>query len=312
MPATRIGIVAYAQAQEAAVLGLRDLLDAASLLRRQEVPDAEAVEVVVLRTPDWSGRFDAVIVPPSLGGVPPEGSPMVPALRAAHADGAVLCSVCVGAFVLGETGLLDGREVTTHWALADDLQARHPRCRVDRDRLLIDQVDILTAGGVMAWVDLGLSLVARYLSPATALQTARFLLVDPGGREQRYYVPFHPPMAHGDAAVLRAQRWLHTRVAKPVSVDEAAEVAALSRRTFQRRFRARTGFGFSEYVQRLRVSTACGRLESTAETVEQVAWAVGYEDAGALRRAFQRVLGLTPGEYRRRFQLRATPSAEAS
>ena len=302
MPKT-VALVAYAGSQRASVLGLHDLLTMAAGLHPTMALEARIVEV---DAPWPEEPLAAVVLPPSLGGPPDpaEGVRLRPHLQRARDGGSVLCSVCVGAFVLAEAGFLDGRTATTHWALAGDLAKAYPRVRVAAERMLVDEVDVITAGGVMAWIDLGLRLVARLLSPATALATARHLLVDPGEREQRTYVPFHPPTAHGDAPILDVQHWLHVRVGRPVSVDEAAARAGLPRRTFQRRFQRRTGVTFSDYTQRVRVARACELLEQSDHTVESIAWTVGYEDAGALRRACHKVLGLTPGEYRRRFRVR--------
>jgi transcriptional regulator GlxA family with amidase domain len=172
---------------------------------------------------------------------------------------------------------------------------------VDENRMTVEDGNLITAGGVLAWTDLGLKLVDRYLGPTIMIETARFMLVDPPGREQRNYSNFAPKLHHGDAAILKVQHWLQSHVSNTPSVKETAQLSGLEERTFLRRFRKATGLKPSEYCQRLRVGKAREMLEFTNKTIEQIAWAIGYEDPGSFRKVFQRVVGLSPGEYRRRF-----------
>jgi transcriptional regulator GlxA family with amidase domain len=169
-------------------------------------------------------------------------------------------------------------------------------------QLVVDDNDIVTAGGVLAWADMGLSLVERLLGPTVMFTTARFMNMDPRGREQRFYSPFSPRLQHGDKTVLAIQHWLQAHVSSDCSVAELAERAGLGARTFLRRFVKATGMKPSEYHLRLRIARSRERLEFTRDTVEQIAVACGYEDPSGFRRIFKRVVGLSPGEYRRRFQ----------
>jgi len=297
--AKRVGIVAYRGAQAAAVLGLRDLLEAASRLHRSE----PRLEVVVVDSPPKTAPFTVVVLPPSLSELPPEPDRrLVRWLRAEHARGSILASVCAGAFVLGATGLLDERPATTHWGLGEAFAARHPRVRLELDRLVLDDGDIITAGGLMAWTDLGLRLVDRLLGPTTTLATARHFLLDPGGREQSFYSVFSPLLTHGDDAVLAVQRWLQRRSAEPIDVRRMARVAKLGERTFFRRFHEATGHRPAEYLTWLRVGRAREMLERSACSVEEIAEEVGYRDVGAFRKTFRRRVGLSAAEYRRRFR----------
>jgi transcriptional regulator GlxA family with amidase domain len=172
---------------------------------------------------------------------------------------------------------------------------------MEPDKMVIEDGDIITAGGLMAWTDLGMRIVDRLLGPTVMIETGKFLLVDPAGREQRHYSSFAPRLTHGDEAILKVQHWVQGRAERPLSVPEMAGQAGLEERTFLRRFKAATGMKPVEYVQNLRVGKARELLEFTRRSVDQIAWAVGYEDATAFRRVFHRILGLTPGEYRTRF-----------
>jgi transcriptional regulator GlxA family with amidase domain len=160
---------------------------------------------------------------------------------------------------------------------------------------------------VLAWVDLGLTLVERLLGRTVMISTARFMLVDPPGREQRFYDEFAPPLQHGDKAVLSVQHWLQADASANSTVEALAERAGLGARTFLRRFVKATGMKPSEYQQRLRIARSRELLEFTRDTVDQVAEAAGYEDASGFRRTFKRVIGLSPAEYRRRYQRRGNP-----
>ncbi|BDU71902.1 GlxA family transcriptional regulator [Mesoterricola silvestris] len=298
--AIRIGILEYPGAQASAVLGLRDLLDQAARLHRQR--GGEGLDTRVLQgLGEPEAPLAALILPPALGGEPAEDPLRQAWLLARHGEGTLLCSVCMGGMVLAETGLLDGRPATTHWGLRERFAQRFPRVRLDTDRILIDDGDLLTAGGLMAWVDLGLKLVNRFLGPEAMLATARQLLVDPGGREQRFYSTFAPVLTHGDPAVLAVQAWLQIHFGEKVDAPAMAAAARLGERTFLRRFRRATGLRPTDYLQHLRVSKARELLERPGLAVDEIAWRVGYGDPGAFRKIFLRLMGLTPGDYRRRF-----------
>ncbi len=313
-----VGVVLYADAQQAAVLGLTDLFAVANRLA-----DASgAAEGAAIRVTHWrqatptavpsrvfesvthaGARLCALILPPSLGDAPAHerNASLIDWLRVQHAQGAMLCSVCAGAFLLAGTGIMDGRRMTTHWLHAAALQQRFPAIQVDSDQMLIDEGDVMSAGGVMSWTDLGLRLVDRLLGPAIMLETARVLLVDAPGRQQRYYSVFSPRLTHGDAAILRVQHWLQETGAQEVPLSSLAALAGLEARTFLRRFQKATGMTSTEYGQRLRVGRARALLEADAMTIDAIAWEVGYQDAAAFRKVFKRILGLSPSDYRQRF-----------
>ncbi|HID9472747.1 MULTISPECIES: GlxA family transcriptional regulator [Stenotrophomonas] len=316
--AVEVGLVLYPGVQQAAVLGLTDLFCMANRI----VASYQDKPVLALKVTHWqqqvsgmpperifdseensSSVLSALILPPTLS-EPPAVSPepsLATWLSEQHSNGIVLSAVCAGAFLLAGTGLMAGRPMTTHWAYAQQLQERFPQVRVDADRLIIDDGDIITAGGLMSWTDLGLRLVDRLLGPSVMIETARMLLVDPPGREQRYYSVFAPRLTHGDAAVLKVQHWLQATQAKDVALATLAAQAKLEERTFLRRFQKATGMTTTEYCQRLRVGRARELLQFSTDSIDRVAWEVGYGDPGAFRKVFTRIVGLPPGEYRRRF-----------
>lgn len=312
-----IGVLAYPQVQLAAVHGLTDLFAVASRIAvskggapvRVSHWAREEHDPRVHRTFDSlaspTGDPDFLILPPSLAGpIAPEAAARFTAwLAQRHAAGAVLASVCAGAFVLAETGLLAGHSATTHWSYAEALAARFPAITVHADKLIVDEGDLLTAGGLMAWTDLGLHLVDRVLGPKVMLETARFMLIDPPGREQSYYGGFSPRRAHGDAVILEIQRWLETQT-REIDPEEMAERAGLNLATFIRRFETATGLAPSNYDRRLRVSLARDLLAQTDDDIEAVATTMGFADTNSFARLFSRVIGLSPAAYRRRFETR--------
>lgn len=316
-----IGIVLYPGAQMAAVLGLTDLFAVADRQAREKRRDQNtpllrashwqrpAQEEAPLRVfdtmPGAAGMPTVLILPPALGDHLSRETAALYAdwLRSNHKSGVTLASVCAGVLMLAEAGVLAGRTVTTHWVFGNQLQDRFPDLGgVETDRLIIDDGDIVTAGGIMAWTDLGLKLVDRFLGPTIMIETARYLLIDPPGREQRYYSIFAPRLNHGDAAVLKVQHWLQATDAKDTSLAVLAAHAGLEERTFLRRFQKATGLTTTEYTQRLRVGKAQELLQFSTFPVDRVAWEVGYADPGAFRKVFTRIVGLTPNEFRQRFR----------
>lgn len=320
-PPAEIALLHYPGAQLAALHGLTDLFGIASD-RSREIggPTAPMLRVTHWRPAASNGPIEKVfdthpglpsrpavaIAGPSLRDLPedPETLGVLAGwLRDRHAGGSVVGSVCSGAYLLGHAGLLDGRAATTHWCHAADLAARFPAARIDPARLVVDDGDIISSGAVMAWTDLGLRLVERLLGPAVTVATARYMLFDPAGREQRHYSGFAPRLNHGDGPVLKVQHWLQGIGGQGVTLAAMADRAGLETRTFERRFLRATGLRPTEYCQHLRVARARELLELSALPIAQVAWEVGYGDQAAFRKVFRRVVGLSPGAYRLRFRL---------
>lgn len=300
-----IAILAYPGAQMSAVLGLCDLISIANRYGTKYSATELGVVQISTQEIDKTKPHDAIIVPPSLSQTRGENEKDVHDwLRSQHAAGALMCSVCAGAFWLGHSGLLNGRPVTTHWALEDEFSSKFPDTQLVTEHLLIDDNDIVTAGGLMAWLDLGLFLVNRWLGPQIVSDTARHMLIDPGGREQRNYRSFNLPLAHGDRGILKIQHWLESNLETEITIKVMAERAQLSVRTFLRRFKTATGYTPNAYIQSLRIEKARGLLERTKLSVNEICWKVGYSDPSAFSRLFRSTIGLTAGEYRNRFKVR--------
>lgn len=310
-----IGLLIYPDCQLSAVYGLTDLFRIASQWAPQQPEPRRAIRIshwqvagddVVCAWDSHPGlphRLGYVIAPPSII-MPAQMQPMPVAARwmaAKHKEGATIGSVCAGAFVLAETGLINGRRVTTHWAFSEELATRYPKLELAAEQMVIDDGDIMTAGGILAWTDLGLTLVEKLMGIGTMLATARFLLVDPPRRDQDVYRSFVPKFDHGDAAVLGVQHHIHAQASQTHDIPELAGLAGLTERTFLRRFTKATGLRPTAYLQQIRIMKARDALETTSLPVEQISWSVGYQDVTAFRRVFLRATSVTPTQYRQRF-----------
>jgi transcriptional regulator GlxA family with amidase domain len=220
-----------------------------------------------------------------------------------------VASVCTGAFLLAEAGLLNGRTVTTHWGRCAQLADQYPDVTVDPDPIFIKDGNLATSAGVTAGIDLALALVEDDLGREAALSIARGLVVflrRPGSQSQ-FSAQLSAQLA--DRQPLReVQQWIADHPAADLSVDALADRASLSSRQFARAFAAETGMPPGRYVDRARLEAARRHLEDTAEGVEEAARACGYGTSEAMRRAFVKALGVNPAEYRRRFRPQAGPA----
>ncbi|UMZ11423.1 GlxA family transcriptional regulator [Pseudomonas sp. MPFS] len=312
-----LGVLLYPGVQMAAVHGLTDLFEVANRVAAEQ---AEA-PLPRLRVSHWQadgehapvrvydslvhppGSLLAVVIPPSLGGfcTSQSGVGLATWLRQQHAAGATLGGVCVGSILLAESGLLDGRSATTHWTSAKAFAERYPQVRLEADQPIVDDGDLITTAGLMAWAELGLRLVDRLLGPGVARATARFLVMEHSDSASQCGSNFAPILSHGDAAILKLQHWLQANGAVDVSLAAMAREAGLEERTLLRRFRTATGLKPTQYCQHLRVGKAREMLEFSNGTIDHIAWTVGYQDPATFRSLFKKITGLAPSEYRNRF-----------
>ncbi len=226
-------------------------------------------------------------------------------VRARHETGAVVTSVCTGSVFLAEAGLLGGCEATTHWSATPVFQSLYPDVKLRPERILCPGGEghrIITGGGVSAWHDLALYLIARFCGDEEARRVAKIFVIGDRGEGQLPFAAMMRPNTHEDAAIAAAQDWIAAHYAEPGPVARMASRSGLAERTFKRRFKAATGYAPVDYVQALRIEEAKQMLETTADPVEAVAEAVGYEDPAFFRRLFKRRTGVSPARYRQRYQ----------
>lgn len=316
-----IGILRYPNAQEATILGLRDLFIIANQIgqtvKEQLLPQLKVsiidledtinyTDIAFLQSYTKEKCFSALIIPPDLSGIPKISTDdrYIKFLRLHYQKGTILASVCTGAFLLANTGLLINRSVTTHWQYGNLLKQYCPEISLQIDKLLVDDNDIITASGGMCWADMGLCLINRLLGPTVMSETSKMCLLQPYRREQRYYSIFEPLMDHKDNNILKVQRWIETtKIKEPVTLKKLSKVSKLKIRTLQRRFAKATGFNITEYVQRYRVKQSQIFLQYTDMPVKQIAHNVGYHDDSAFSKVFTKIVGLKPNVYRQVFSM---------
>lgn len=252
---------------------------------------------------DTLHEADTIVVPPTMAPGHPVPAAVLDALRQASVDGKRVLSLCTGAFVLAAAGLLDGRSATTHWSECTELARQYPGVRVDPGVLYVDEGDLLTSAGSAASLDLCLHVVQRDYGTEVAAKVARDLVIPlhrPGGQAQYIEAPM-PPLIEADI-FSETLTWLVKHLDEPVTVADLAGRAAMSSRTFARRFLASTGTTPLRWILQERLRLAQRLLETTDLPVDAVAHKSGFGSADNLRKHFSRVVRTTPQAYRRAFQ----------
>lgn len=211
-----------------------------------------------------------------------------------------LAALCTGAFLLAETGLLNGRVATTNWHFARKFRRRFPEVRLDIEQLITEEDGLICTGAATAHYNLGLRLIDRYGSKELAAICAKALLIDPRRDSQAPYF-MHRREEHNDAEMLKAQRYFEENYGQNIRIDEVADHVRISPRHFKRRFQNATGYTPISYLQMVRLEIARQKLESTLESIEEITRQIGYEDSSTFRRLFKSHTKLSPREYRDKF-----------
>ncbi len=307
-----VAIIVYPDSLKSAVYGLEEMFILANRVAG-ELGQAVCFEAQLITFEDQgfsvsdallAKQYPVVILPPGQRSEFYREPP--PALtdwirQQADAE-SLICSACAGSFILAATGLLDGKRATTHWAFEPLFRRQYPEVQLDLDQILVDEGRVLTAGGMMSWLDLGFEVISRFTSPGVVPMLGKNLVVDTGQRAQSFYRRFRPDLSHGDEVIANAQKQIESLFPALPSVAELAGLVHLGERTFLRRFEKATGHKPKSYMQRYAIQKACDLLEESRVPFETIARDVGYEDAGACRKLFVRIMGLTPGEFRQRFR----------
>lgn len=226
-------------------------------------------------------------------------------IRRRYRAGSAVYSACSGAVLLAATGLLNGREATSHWGYQDLFRRDYPDVdfRPAPNLVVSDPSGrIVTAGGTTSWHDLAIHIIARHCSPGEALRIAKIYLLKWHGEGQLPYAGLVRRQPHADSAVRRAEQWLGEHFAQDTAITGAVEACGIPERTLKRRFKAATGSTLMNYVQNLRIEEAKRLLETGIESIDEISAAVGYENPAFFRRLFRRYCGLAPGQYRRMFR----------
>jgi len=222
-----------------------------------------------------------------------------------YKNGAEIASICTGAFLLASSGLLDGRTCSTHWAAADTFRTLFPKVDLQADRLITDENGIYTNGGAYSFLNLVIYLVEKYFDRQTAIYCSKVFQIEMDRESQSAFTIFTGQKQHGDEMVKEAQAYIESNMQEKISVEHLSARFAVGRRNFDRRFIKATGNTPVEYLQRVKIESAKKALETSRKTINEVMYEVGYADVKAFREVFRKVTGMSPLEYRRRYNKEA-------
>ncbi|MDB5253452.1 MAG: AraC family transcriptional regulator [Flaviaesturariibacter sp.] len=272
----------------------------------REVPAAGGLySIHTHAVPGDIAKTDLIVIPALDGDLPAlvrENAAFLPWITRQHSAGAEVASLCLGAFILAATGLVDGRQVATHWMAAAGFRALYPQVTLVEDRIITDEAGIYTSGGAFSYLNLILYLVEKYVGRDVAIFMSKAFQIDIGRRSQSPFLVFSGQKEHTDDAIREAQEYIEKNVEEKITVDELASRFAIGRRNLERRFKKATANTVVEYIQRVKIEAAKMSFETTRHNVNEVMYHVGYTDTKAFRTTFRKLTGLSPIQYRARYQ----------
>lgn len=225
----------------------------------------------------------------------------IPWIVRQHEKGAEVVSLCVGAFLLAKTGLLDGKKCSTHWRAADEFRKMFPEIELVTDKIITEEQGIYTSGGATSYWNLLLYLVEKHTSRETAILTSKVFAIDIKRDSQSQFIMFKGQSEHADEDVKKAQKFIENNFQEKFTVDELSAKCALSRRSLERRFKKATSNTVSEYIRRVKIEAAKKSFETSRKNITEVMFDVGYSDTKAFRGTFKKITGMTPIDYRNRY-----------
>jgi transcriptional regulator GlxA family with amidase domain len=218
-----------------------------------------------------------------------------------YKNGAEVASLCVGAFLLAYTGLLRDRQCTTHWAYANEFRYYYPDITLVDEKVITHQNGLYSSGGNNAYWNLLLYLVEKYTNREIAIHTAKFFVIDLDRKDQSPFIIFYGQKNHEDEVIKKAQEFIEQNYAEKLTVDQIADTFNVSRRTFERRFKKATRNTVVEYIQRVKIEASRKQLEIGRKSIHEVMEDVGYADVKTFRDVFKKITGMTPNEYRNKY-----------
>jgi transcriptional regulator GlxA family with amidase domain len=247
---------------------------------------------------------DLLVIPPTFGN-PALGieanAEAIPLIKALHQKGSSLASLCAGAFLLAETGLLDGKKCSTHWAHINAFKERYPQVEVEDGAVITEHGNMYSSGGANSLWNLLLYLVEKFSDRETAVMISKYFAIDIGRDSQYQFAMFKGQKNHADPGIQKVQEYIERNYEEKITVDDLASLLLVGRRTLERRFKEATNNTPLEYIQRVRIEAAKKFFEASHKNVSDVMYGVGYTDTKAFRDVFKKVTGLTPIAYRNRF-----------
>jgi len=323
-------LVPYGHTSLSNIEGTHQILSEVNVfLAAMERPPAFKVELVGLEhdTRQRNGLFTVnpdkligdvqqtdLIIIPALHGDPQRAmeanKAFLPWIVAHYNEGAEVASFCIGAFFLAATGLLKGKQCATHWRLANDFRMMYPEINVVDEKIMTDEDRIYTSGGAYAYLNLLLYLIEKYVGRELAVLTSKAFMIDINRDSQSPFMIFQGQKGHEDPEIRVAQDYIERNFQERITVDQLAAMLSIGRRSLERRFKKATCNTVTEYIQRVKIEAAKMTLESSRENVNEVMYKVGYNDTKAFRITFKRITGLSPLQYRNRYNKEAVMGLE--
>lgn len=249
-------------------------------------------------------KTDLIIIP-SLHGDQQQAALLnkdfIPWIKHHYQQGASVASLCLGAFFLAATGLLEGKPCATHWKMAREFREMFPGVHLMDDKIITEEERIFTSGGAYSYLHLIIYLVERYAGRDIAILTAKAYAIDIDRQSQSPFIIFEGQKTHQDEPILKAQEFIENSYQDKITVEQLSDLTAIGRRTFERRFKKSTGNTVVEYIQRIKIEAAKRDFETSTKNINEVIYDVGYVDTKAFRTVFKKVTGLTPLEYRNKY-----------
>jgi transcriptional regulator GlxA family with amidase domain len=250
-------------------------------------------------------KTDLIIIPALQSNIPTalqKNAEFIPWLVKQHNSGAAIASLCLGSFLLAATGLLKGRKCATHWVAANDFRNMFPDVQLVPDSIITDEQGIYSSGGAYSSLNLILYLVEKYAGREMAIFCSKVFQIEIERNSQSVFMVFNAQKEHEDEEIKKAQIFIENNYHEKITVDQIASMLALGRRNLERRFRKATSNSVIEYIQRVKIEAAKLNLETTRQNVNEAMYKVGYTDPKAFRVSFKKITGLSPVQYRNKYQ----------
>jgi transcriptional regulator GlxA family with amidase domain len=286
-------------------LGKEPLFDVSMVGLTKEVSlDNGLFTVQVDKEINETKATDLIIIPPMSGIMQNnvgQNRGYIDWIKSQYAKGAEIASLCVGAFILAETGLLDGKDCSTHWQTANEFRKMYPKINLVDEKIITDHNGIYSSGGANSYWNLLVYLVEKYVDRDLAIRTSKYFEIEINRNNQFPFMIFEGNKHHDDKVVSTSQSFIEQEYREKITLELLAQKSNLSSRTFQRRFKKATHFNVSEYIQKVKVEAAKKHLETGSLSINEVMYEVGYNDPKAFRDTFKKVAGVTPIQYRQRY-----------
>ena len=253
-------------------------------------------------------KTDLIIIPAIYGdpkSVIENNAPFVPWIMKQHAQGAEIATMCIAAFFLAGTGLLNGKQCSTHWTMANEFREMFPKVDLVDDKIMTEDDGIYTSGGAYSFLNLLVYIIEKYAGRDIAIMIAKSFMIDIDRIKQSPFIIFKGQKEHDDEPIKKAQEFIESNFDEKITVEQLASMFALGRRNMERRFKKATANTVSEYIQRVKIEAAKKNFETGRKNVNEVMYDVGYTDPKAFRTTFKKITGLSPVDYRNKYNKEA-------